>query len=318
MEPTSRSSVVTREEPLTALPGADRPRKGRLRRHEASAALGFLTPSSIGLTVFVMVPTILAIVTSFFHWPTFGEISFAGWDNFTSLFTPGNAFPAALLNTVLFTVLIVPLNLVLTVAMAFWIASSRFSHFYRVLFFLPVVTPSVATSIIWKMLYQPGGILDYVAAAVGIDMPNLLADSRTALLAVIVVVLWNGLGYNVLIYSAAIDQLPESVLDAAKIDGAGSWATLFRIKLPLMTPAIFFATTITIISAFQIFNQPYVMTAGGPGNATTTVVMDVYFKAFQGGQLGAAAAPAMILFALILGVTALQWIGQKKWVNYDQ
>ncbi|MCC2592017.1 sugar ABC transporter permease [Tessaracoccus sp. OS52] len=314
---TSRTSS-TREGSIATLPGADRPRKSASVRHEKRAAFGFLTPSAIGLTLFVLFPTLLAIVTSFFNWPTFGEVSFAGWDNYTSLFQPGNPFTAALVNTIVFTVLVVPLNLVLCLAMAFWISSSRFSHFYRVLFFLPVVTPSVATAIIWKMLYQPGGIFDYLAASVGIDLPNILADSRTALLAVVVVVLWNGLGYNVLIFSAAIDQLPDPVLDAAKIDGAGFWATLFRIKLPLMTPSIFFATTITIIQAFQIFNQPYVMTAGGPGNSTVTVVMDVYQKAFQGGELGAAAAPAMILFGLILIVTALQWIGQKKWVNYDQ
>ncbi|GAA4896050.1 sugar ABC transporter permease [Tessaracoccus lubricantis] len=290
----------------------------RSRKHEKRAALGFLTPSAIGLTLFVLLPTILAIATSFFHWPTFGDVTFAGWDNYKTLFAPGNAFPAALINTIVFTIVVVPLNLVLTLAMAFWISTSRISHVYRVLFFLPVVTPSVATSIIWKMLYQPGGIIDYLAQSVGIQMPNLLATNSTALMAVVVVVIWNGLGYNTLIFSAAIDQLPDSVLDAAKIDGAGFWSTLFRVKLPLMTPAIFFATTITIIQAFQIFNQPYVMTAGGPGNATVTVVMDVYQKAFQGGQLGAAAAPAMILFALILAVTALQWLGQKKWVSYDQ
>ncbi|MBB1483109.1 sugar ABC transporter permease [Tessaracoccus sp. MC1865] len=290
----------------------------RSRPHEKRAALGFLTPSAIGLTLFVLVPTILAIATSFFHWPTFGDVTFAGWDNYRNLFARGNAFPAALINTIVFTIVVVPLNLVLTLAMAFWISTSRISHVYRVLFFLPVVTPSVATSIIWKMLYQPGGIIDYLAQSVGIQMPNLLATNSTALMAVVLVVIWNGLGYNTLIFSAAIDQLPDSVLDAAKIDGAGFWSTLFRVKLPLMTPAIFFATTITIIQAFQIFNQPYVMTAGGPGNATVTVVMDVYQKAFQGGQLGAAAAPAMILFALILVVTALQWLGQKKWVSYDQ
>ncbi len=297
-----------------ALKGRGKPGKGS----EGGAAFGFLTPSAIGLTVFVLLPSLLAIATSFFNWPTFGEISFAGWDNYTSLFSKGNAFSAALINTILFTIVIVPLNLVLTLAMAFWIATSKFSNFYRVLFFLPVVTPAVATSIIWKMLYQPGGVFDYVAGLFGIDMPNLLATGDTALLAVVVVIIWNGLGYNTLIFSAAIDQLPEAVLDASRIDGAGFWATLFQIKLPLMTPAIFFATTITIIQTFQIFAQPFVMTAGGPGNATVTVVMDVYQKAFQGGQLGAAAAPAMILFALILVVTAFQWLGQKKWVSYDQ
>ena len=116
------------------------------KRPEGRAALGFLTPSAVGLTVFVLVPTILAVVTSLFEWPTFGDISFTGLDNYLRLFRPGSAFPAALLNTVLFTVIIVPANLVLTLAMSFWISSSRFSKFYRVLFFLPVVTPSVATA----------------------------------------------------------------------------------------------------------------------------------------------------------------------------
>ena len=294
-------------------PVINRPRA----RSEARSALGFLTPSATGLTLFVVFPTLLAIVTSFFIWPTFGEISPAGFANYTDLFRAGNTFPAALVNTIVFTAVTIPANLVLSLGMAFWIATSRFKQFYRVLFFLPVVTPSVATSIIWKMLYQPGGLLDYVASMVGLKMPNLLANQSTALLAVTVVILWNGLGYNTLIFSAAIDQLPDEVLDAAKIDGAGFWSTLLRVKLPLITPAVFFATTVTMIQAFQIFNQPYVMTAGGPGTATMTVVMDIYHKAFQFGELGAASAPAMILFGLILIVTLVQWLSQKFWVNYE-
>lgn len=303
--------------PPAAIRGAESTTRPRGRRRELAPALAFLTPSIIGLTIFTLFPTILAVVTSFFHWPTFGEIGFAGWENYTSLFEPGNTFPAALINTILFTIVIIPANLIVCLMLAFWIASSRFAAFYRVLFFIPVVAPTVATSIIWRMLYQPGGLLDTWAGYLGIDMPNLLASQSTALLAVSVVILWNGVGYNTLIFSAAIDQLPDAVLDAAKIDGAGFWSTLFRIKLPLITPSIFFAVIITMITTFQIFNQPYVMTAGGPGTATMTVVMDVYFKAFQRGALGAAAAPAMILFALIMVVTVIQWMLQKRWVNYD-
>ncbi|HOB05167.1 MAG TPA: sugar ABC transporter permease [Propionibacteriaceae bacterium] len=287
------------------------------KRSEGPAALGFLVPSVVGLTIFVMVPTILAIATSLFDWPTFGDVEFAGLKNYQRLFARGSTFPAALRNTIVFTLVIVPLNLVLTLGLAFWVATSRWRRFYRVLFFVPVVTPTVATSIIWKMIYQPGGILDDLLSRVGFTMPNLLGTGNTALMAVVVVVIWNGLGYNTLIFSAAIDQLPDDVIAAARIDGASGWRQLWHVKIPLLTPAIFFATTITMIHAFQVFAQPYVMTAGGPGTATVTVVMDVYQTAFQGGALGAASAPAMVLFALILVVTAVQWLGQRKWVHYE-
>ena len=292
-------------------------RRASFTRSETPAAWAFLTPSAIGLTVFVLFPSVLAIVTSLFDWPTWGEVSWAGFDNYSKLFAPGNDFVPALINTIVFTVIVVPVNLVLTVSMAFWVATSRFRQLYRVLFFLPVVTPSVATAIIWKLLYQPGGVVDWTAGLFGIDMPNILGSSSTALVAVVVVILWQGFGYNMLIFSAAIDQLPEDVLSAASLDGAGRLRQLFQIKLPLMTPAIFFASTVTLIQAFQIFNEPYVMTAGGPGTSTITVVMNVYQTAFQGGDLGAAAAPAMVLFGLILVITLIQWVGQKKWVHYD-
>ncbi|WP_427016045.1 carbohydrate ABC transporter permease [Pseudarthrobacter sp. P1] len=291
----------------------------RKKKTDSRAALGFLTPSAVGMTLFILLPTLLAIATSFFNWPTYGDVTFAGLDNYAGLFAEGSQFPAALLNTVLFTIIVVPLNLVLTIATAFWVATSRFSKLYRVLFFLPVVTPTVATAVIWKLIYQPNGILDSTLQSLfGIHMPNLLGDSSTAMLAVVVVILWQGFGYNMLIFSAAIDQLPQDVLDASMLDGAAGLTSLLRIKLPLLTPAIFFASTVTMISAFQMFSEPFVLTAGGPGTSTVTVVMNVYQTAFQGGELGAAAAPAIILFALILVVTMIQWLGQKKWVHYDQ
>jgi multiple sugar transport system permease protein len=291
----------------------------RKKKTDSRAALGFLTPSAVGMTLFILIPTLLAIATSFFNWPTYGDVTFAGLDNYKDLFAPGSQFPAALINTLLFTIIVVPLNLVLTIATAFWVSTSRFSKLYRVLFFLPVVTPSVATAVIWKLIYQPDGILDSTLQSLfGIQMPNLLGDSSTAMLAVVVVILWQGFGYNMLIFSAAIDQLPQDVLDASMLDGASGLTALLKIKLPLLTPAIFFASTVTMISAFQMFSEPFVLTAGGPGTSTVTVVMNVYQTAFQGGELGAAAAPAIILFALILVVTMIQWLGQKKWVHYDQ
>lgn len=298
-------------------PGTGR-RKRRGLTSEIRPALGFLTPSAIGLTVFILLPTLLAVITSLYRWPTYGDISFTGLDNYRDLFSSTSQFSAALVNTIVFTVIIIPVNLVLTLGMAFWIATSRYKQLYRVLFFLPVVTPTVATAVIWKMMYQPNGLIDTsLSSLLHFDMPNFLGDPSTAMLAVITVIIWQGFGYNMLIFSAAIDQLPADVIDAAKMDGASGIVQLFKVKIPLMTPAIFFATTVTMIQSFQIFSEPYVMTAGGPGTVTVTVVMNIYQTAFQGGELGAAAAPAMILFGLILIVTLFQWVGQKKWVHYD-
>ncbi|ALE07575.1 hypothetical protein AL755_05165 [Arthrobacter sp. ERGS1:01] len=306
MSPTVRKGITD--------PSAPKKRK----KSDSLAALGFLTPSAVGMTVFILFPTILAIITSFFNWPTFGDISFAGLANYRELFAPGNQFTAALINTFVFTILVVPINLVLTLSTAFWVASSRFSRLYRVLFFLPVVTPTVATAVIWKLIYQPNGLVDSTLQSwFGIHLPNLLGNSSTALFAVVVVIIWQGFGYNMLIFSAAIDQLPQDVIDASMLDGAAGLTQLLRIKLPLLTPALFFASTVTMISAFQMFSEPFVLTAGGPGTSTVTVVMNVYQTAFQGGELGAAAAPAIILFVLILVVTMIQWVGQKKWVHYD-
>jgi multiple sugar transport system permease protein len=284
---------------------------------ERNAAFGFLTPSLAGLTIFVLFPSLLAIVTSLFNWPTFGNINFIGLRNYADLFSGGSDFPRTLLNTAVLTLVIVPVNLVVTLGMAFWIARSRVRQLYRVLFFLPVVTPTVATSIIWKMLYQPSGPVSFSAELFGLPGSHILASGTSALIALIILVVWQGFGYNMLIFSAAIDQLPPNVLEAAMIDGANGLKTLLRIKIPLVTPSIFFATTISMIQTFQIFAEPFVMTAGGPGISTTTVVMQVYQKAFSDGQLGAAAAPAMILFLLILVVTIFQWVGQKKWVHYE-
>lgn len=288
----------------------------RQKRQEGRAAFGFMTPSAAGLTVFILFPVVLALFTSLFDWPTFGDKEFVGVANYRVLVESGSTFPTAMLNTLIFTVLIVPINLIVTLSLAFWIARSKFSKIYRVLFFLPVVTPTVATSIIWRMLYQPNGVIDSLFLAVGIDAPSLLASQSTALIAVVTVIIWQGLGYNVLIFSAAIDQLPQDVIEASRIDGAGALRALFLIKIPLVTPAIFFATTITMIQAFQVFNEPFIMTAGGPGNSTTTVVMDIYNTAFQSGDLGAAAAPAMVLFGVIVIVSLGQWMGQKRWVHY--
>ena len=152
----------------------------------------------------------------------------------------------------------------------------------------------------------------------GVQAPNFLGSTTWAMPSVVLLSIWQGFGYNMLVFSAALDAVPTSLVEAAAIDGAGAFARFFRIVLPLMTPAIFFAVVLTLISSFQVFTQAYVLTGGGPGNATTTMVVYLYEQGFQFYKLGVASAIAWILFLIILLITVFQFIGQKRWVHYDQ
>ena len=135
---------------------------------------------------------------------------------------------------------------------------------------------------------------------------------------VVLLSIWQGFGYNLLVFSAALDAVPASLVEAAAIDGAGAFARFFRIVLPLITPSIFFAVVLTLISSFQVFTQAYVLTGGGPGDATTTMVVYLYEQGFRFYKLGLASAIAWVLFLIILLITVFQFIGQKRWVHYDQ
>jgi multiple sugar transport system permease protein len=277
-----------------------------VRSREEWSALGFATPSVLGLGLFTLFPVGMAVVMSFFDWPMLGESEFVGLENFRYLFGEDPDFLSSLRNTFVFTGLYVPLNILVALGLAFWISNSRWQNLWRVLFFIPAITPMVANAVIWKLLFQ----------LVGTE-PNLLADGSTALLSVVAMSVWQGFGYNMIVFSAAINEMSPSVLEAASLDGATGLRRLVSVQLPLISPALFFATTMTVISSMQVFTQPYILTAGGPGNATETLVMTVYQAGFQSRELGLAAAGAWVLFAIILGVTAVQFLGQKRWVHYE-
>lgn len=293
-------------------------RGSALARTEARQALGFATPALVGLALFTIVPVALSIVMSFFDWPTFGERTFNGGANFVKLFKDPNFLPA-LRNTLVFTVLYVPANIILALALAIGLGPRiRGRGALRVLFFIPVVTPMVANVLVWKMLLQPQGLFNGIAVSwFGVTLPNFLADKSWAMIMVVVMSVWQGLGYNMLIFSAALEQLPDSAVEAALIDGATGWRMTWGIVLPMISPAIFFATIMTMITSLQVFVQPQLLTGGGPGNATLPLVMWIYNQGFKFQDLGLAAAGAWILFALIICITAIQFKAQDRWVHYE-
>lgn len=297
---------------------APRRSRGALAKMEARQALGFVSPALAGLALFTIVPVLLSIVMSFFDWPTFGDRTFIGIANYARLFEDP-AFLPALRNTVVFTVLYVPASIALSLLLALGLGPRiRGRGALRVLFFIPVVTPMVANVLVWKMLLQPQGLFNGLALTwFGVELPNFLADRNWAMIMVVVMSVWQGLGYNMLIFSAALEQLPESVVEAARIDGAQGMRMTWSVVLPMISPAIFFATIMTMITSLQVFVQPQMLTGGGPGDATTPLVMWIYNQGFKYQELGLAAAGAWILFAIIIAITAVQFGAQRKWVHYE-
>ncbi|WP_199844143.1 carbohydrate ABC transporter permease [Streptomyces sp. RTd22] len=278
----------------------------------------FATPHSLGLAIFTVVPIVASLVVSFMNWPMLGEHSWTGLDNYRKLFAD-ETFWIVARNTVEYVVLYVPLNLVVSLGLAAWLTPRiRHRHIFRVLFFIPTITPLVANVVVWRMLYQPDGFIDAtMQSTIGVNAPNFLADGTWAMFAVVAMSVWAGFGYNMLIFSAALDAVPENQLEAAQIDGASAWQVFWRIKFPAISPSIFFATMMTLITSFQVFTQPFLLTKGGPGTETETLVQYIYNTGFQTQQLGLASAGAWVLFVIILGITAVQFLGQKRWVHYE-
>ena len=300
-------------------PGVSPAARRRVRlRDDRHHALIFLGPSLIGLAVFTLFPTVMALVMSLFDWPVFGERTFRGLANYGRLLGDP-IFRQVVLNTCLFVVLYVPLNLVVSLGLAAWVSPKiKGRQAFRVLFFIPVMAPVVANAVVWRFMYQPGGLLDSLSQIVlGSPAPSFLSSSATAMLAIVAMSIWQGFGYNFLVFSTAIDQVPQEQLEAAAIDGASGRQRFWHVTLPMITPSIFFATTLTLITSFQVFAQPFLLTKGGPGNNTQTLVLFVYNEGWRFLHMGLAAAAGWVLFLIIMGITAIQFRGQKRWVHYD-
>ncbi|WP_328991725.1 sugar ABC transporter permease [Kribbella sp. NBC_01245] len=289
-----------------------------LGRAEARRAWVFVGPSLAGLAIFTLFPTAMALGISLFDWPVFGERTFRGLGNYAELLNDP-IFRRVILNTCLFVVLYVPLNVVISLGLAVWLGPHIMGRqAFRVLFFIPVMTPMVANAMVWRLLFQPGGLLDTSSQSLfGVHAPNFLGSTAWAMPAIVAMSVWQGFGYNFLVFSAALDQVPHSQLESAQIDGASTFARFRYITLPMITPSIFFATTMTLITSFQVFAQPFILTQGGPGVATQTLVMYIYDQGWQFLNMGLASAAGWVLFVIIMGITAIQFLGQKKWVHYD-
>lgn len=305
-------------ERIAASRAVTRKRKNRQERGEGRTAFFFLLPSLIGVTLFLVVPIIASVVLSFTNWKLLGQPQFVGFANYIKLFTADPQFWPVVRNTLFFTFEYLVLNIIISLGLAVWISSLKMGQrWFRVIFFLPTFTPGIAVAIVWMLIFAPGGFFDFVMGALSIHLPNLLTDQKLAMQAVIIVSLWAGVGYNTVLFNAALDMVPASYLEAARIDGASAWDRFWKIRLPLISPTLFFGTVMTAITSLQVFDQIYVMTRGGPGSATATLGYSIFQKGFQNFQMGYASSIAWVMFAMIMALTAFQFWLQRKWVHYD-
>ena len=283
------------------------------RMKESAIAISFLLPSLIGLLCFSVLPMIFSLFISFTDWnfiKGIGNWNMVGFKNFIDLWTD-DWFIAALKNTFIFTVVTVPIGLFLAVVIAALIdqfCAKKLSGILRVTMYMPKICNIVASSAVWVMLYSSYGPFTQLMKALGwSDPPRFLVSYTWALPAVMLMCIWSSLGYHVFIYSASLNSLPKDLYEAADLDGVNAVQRFFYITLPQLKPTTFFLTVTGIISSFKVFGQVNVMTQGGPGSSTYTLVYYIYKQAFTYYNMGYASAVAMILFLMLLCVTIFQW-----------
>lgn len=289
------------------------------RRQDSLWALAFLSPQLVGLLAFMLGPLVFAIILGFSSWDGFGSRTFIGFDNFIGVLQDPQ-LRQSWINTAWFTALQLPGLMITGFLFAFMLQKAgRFKSVYRVFFFAPQVTSSIAVAAIWLWLLNPEiSPLNTFLADIGLPTPDWLQDPGTAIPAIAFVSIWQALGYMIVMYMAGLESVPKALLEAADIDGASEFQKLRKITLPLLSPTILFLSITSLIGSFQVFDYIfffYDVTA--PANART-IVYEIVNIAFREFKFGFASALAIYLFIVLLIVTGLQLLAQKRWVHYTE
>ena len=294
-------------------------RRGSLRRGETLAAYLFLLPNIVGFLVFTLLAVVASAGIALTNWDIISTPDFVGLRNFERLLTIDDSFRKVLWNTTAYTVASVVASMVLSLGVAIAMNTAlRGIVIFRTAYYLPVVTSSVAVAVVWTWFYNPDfGPLNYYLSAVGFKPPQWLGSPEWALPAVIIVSVWKAIGYDMIIWLAGLQGIPQHLYEAAAIDGAGRWRRFTAITLPMLTPTTFFVLVISLIRAFQVFDIVQVMTDGGPADATRTMVLYIYDQGVKFLKMGYAAAVAWTLFVIVFLITIVQWRVQRSWVHYE-
>ncbi len=313
---TSGDTRIVADSPVSP---ASRKRGGGPLASERRWAWLFLAPMVLGLAVLSAGPIIATLGISLTSWDLLTPPKWIGLDNFAHL-ADDPRFWVALRNTVFYTIVSVPLGMGIALLLALGLNQAiRGIAWIRTMYFLPLVTSTVAVGLVWLWIYAPqGGLLNEVLRSVGVPPQRWTTDPLWAMPAIIVMSVWQGLGISVIIFLAGLQAIPGEYYDAAAVDGAGKRARFRNITLPLLTPSIFFTGILSLIGALQVFDQVYVLARPGkPTDATITLVYFIYEEGFRFFRMGSASAAAWVLFLIAAALTVVYFRTQRRWVHYQ-
>ena len=287
-------------------------RKSKKALRSNLVAYSFIAPNFIGFCVITLVPMVFAIALAFCKWDGVHEIEFIGLQNFKDLLGD-RTFKKAFVNTIVFSLGTVPLTLICSLGLAILLNQNvKLRNFFRTVSFFPYVASLVAVAAVWNMIFSPSmGPINMILSRLGVEnLPRWAAGKDTAMITVIMFSVWKNMGYYMVIYLAGLQGINPDLKEAASLDGANRWHTFWNVTLPQLRPTTFFVVIMLTISSFKVYDQMYMITQGGPGNATITLVYDIYNVAFVNTpKYGYASAISMVLFVLVLIITLIQFKG---------
>jgi len=288
------------------------------RRKEIGTAWLFLLPSLIGMAIFMIIPIVSSMVLSFYKWDLISPMEFHGLGNYGNI-VKDEMFLKSLLNTLYYAAGTIPLSMVLALVAALLLNHKlKGMSFFRTVYFLPVISSHVAIALVWRWIYNRDyGMINAILKWLHIPGPDWLGDPAWAMPAVILMSVWAMMGTQIVLFLAGLQGIPADMYESADLDGATGWQRFRYITFPFLSPTTFFILIITLIGAFQVFDQAFIMTEGGPDNATLTVVFYLYNHGFKYFDMGYASSVAWILFLLIMIVTLVQWYVTQRKVFYN-
>jgi len=306
--------------PISAPPAEPRRRWSPARRREAIQGYLYIMPWFIGFLFLIVGPVIISLYLSLTTYTIISPPVFVGFENYVKAFTNDKLFTKSMYNTLYYVVFSVPFSITISLLLALLLDQGlRFTKVFRTLFFLPSITPIVASVLLWRWIFQPDvGVVNYMLSLVGIQGPAWLGSTQWVKPTLIIMGLWSSVGGSqMIIFLAGLQAIPSDLYEVAAIDGAGPLQRFRSVTLPMLTPSIFFNMILGIIAAFRIFTAAYIATEGGPAYSSLFFVLYLFFNAFKFMNMGYASAMAWVLFLIVLALTAFQFRMSRRWVYYE-
>ena len=290
------------------------------KKSDAVSGYLFLLPALLAFLLFIGAPMVITIVLSFFDYNMLQGSEWINFDNYIEFFKNPTSWQI-IWNTFKLTLILVALHIVIALLLAFVIYKEKrgpVKYVYRTAVYLPSILTTASVAIAWYYMFNYDfGVCNWLLSQLGISGVKWLTSSSGVIVAICLFSLWKFVGTPFLYYLIGLQGIPDGYYEAAQIDGANKIQTFFHITLPMLTPTLFFVITITTINTFQIFDEPYIITNGGPGNASRTLALHVYEKAFKAYEMGYASSVSVVLFIIVLVITIILYSTQNKWVTYD-